>query len=475
VTPARDHRYDLVVIGAGSAGLVAADFGARFGAEVLLIERNRIGGDCTWTGCIPSKTLLNIAGIAHRVRQAPELGIGTGEVRIDFPKVMGRVREAIATVYESETPERLRERGVAVELGAARFLDREAVEVNGKRIRSRNFVICTGAAPEMPPIKGLASVAHRTYEDVFELEASPRRLLVLGGGPVGVELGQAFSRLGSAVTIVEQGPRLLTDADVEASEMVTARLNSEGVRIETEVQVDEARSDGDGVVLVTSKGPVRGDLLLVATGRRPNHDSLALDRVGVEFDERGIRVDETLKTSQDHIYAAGDVTGSFQFTHYAGWQGFVAVRNALFPGSTAGLRETVPWAVFTDPEVAQIGITEEQARARAADVVVHRLPLDRVDRAATLGETDGLIKILSDETGRLLGATIVAPSAAEVVNEVAVAMSAGVDVQDLGSTMHVYPTIGIAVQQLASAFAVRKSAGGLRGTVSRMLIRRSRW
>lgn len=468
----RDPHYDLVVIGAGSAGLVAADFGARFGASVLLIEKERIGGDCTWTGCIPSKTLLNIAGIAQQIRQAPALGIQAGEVRIDFRQVMSRVRDAIAAVYEVETPERLRERGIAVEFGAARFVDREFVEVNGKRFGGRNFIICTGAAPQMPPVKGLASVAHRTHEDVFELEDLPSRLLVLGGGPVGIELGQAFGRLGCAVSLLEKGDRLLAEADLEAAEIVTGCLTSEGMQIETGVEIQEARRDRGAVVLATNRGEFEADLLLVATGRRPRIESMALDRAGVDVDGSGIRVDESLKTSQDHIYAAGDVTGSFQFTHYAGWQGFVAVRNALFPGSTRGVLEAVPWAVFTDPEVAQIGITEDRARARVAGLVVHRLPLDRVDRAQTLRQTEGLIKILSDESGRILGATLVGPSAAEVLNELSVAMTAGIAVQDLGSTIHVYPTMGVGIQQLASDFAVKKSAEGLRGAVSRMLVGR---
>jgi pyruvate/2-oxoglutarate dehydrogenase complex dihydrolipoamide dehydrogenase (E3) component len=466
--------HDLVVIGGGSAGLVAAQFANRFGADVVLIEMNRIGGDCTWMGCIPSKTLLNIAATAHRIRQAPESGIHTGGIQVDFPQVMGRVRQAIAAVYAAETPERLREHGIAVELGPARFADRETVEVNGKRIRGRNFVICTGAVPEKPPLPGLAAVAHRTYEDIFELEDRPRRLLVLGGGSVGVELAQAFGRLGSEVSILEKGARLLAEADPEASEILASGLAREGVQIVTGLDVDEVRSDGSDVVLVASKGRFSGDLLLVATGRRPNLDSLGLDRAGVDSDEKGIRVDRALRTSQPHIFAAGDVTGSFQFTHLAGWQGYVAVRNALFPGSVAGVAETVPWAVFTDPEVAQIGLTEAQARADGGAVVVNRLPLERIDRAQTLGDTAGLVKIVSDESGRLIGATVVAPSAAEVINELAVAMGAGVGLQELGSTIHVYPTIGIGIQQLASEIAIRKSARGFRGAVSRMLMTRAR-
>jgi pyruvate/2-oxoglutarate dehydrogenase complex dihydrolipoamide dehydrogenase (E3) component len=468
----REDRYDLTVIGAGSAGLVAADFAARFGARVLLIEKDRIGGDCTWTGCVPSKALLHAAGIAHQARVASDLGIRISGVEIDFPAVMSQVRQAVARVYWFETPEQLAKRGVTVEQGQARFLDEHTVDVAGRRIYSRSFVICTGARAQRPSVAGLDSVPYLTYEEVFELDQLPARLLVLGGGPVGVEMAQAFVRLGSKVTLIEREDRLLSAADPEASDVLARVLSAEGVAIETFEVVEALAADGE-IVLRSARESVVGDRLLVATGRRPDIEGLDLERAGVAFDERGIRVDRNLKTSKGHIYAAGDVTGSFQFTHFAGWQGYAAARNALFPGSVRGLAATVPWAVFTEPELAQVGLTEEQARGHGTKIRVQRLPLERVDRAQTLGETDGFVKVVTSAAGRILGASIVGPSAAEVANELAVAITGGVDLEHLASTMHIYPTIGLGVQQLASDFTFRLSSNGLRGAVARALMARA--
>jgi pyruvate/2-oxoglutarate dehydrogenase complex dihydrolipoamide dehydrogenase (E3) component len=469
-----EDRYDLVVIGAGSAGLVAADFAARFGARVLLIEKDRIGGDCTWTGCVPSKALLHAAAVAHQVRAAADLGVRVSGVEIDFPTLMREVRQAVARVYSFETPEQLAGRGIAVEQGQARFLDQHSVVVAGRRIQGRSFVIATGAVPQRPSLAGLEPVPYLTYEEVFELEQLPGRLLVLGGGPVGVELAQAFARLGSKVALFEKESRLLSAADPEAGDVLARVLAAEGVAIETGFEVVEAQEAGGEIVLRSARESFAGDRLLVATGRRPDVEGLDLERAGVEFDERGITVDRNLKTSQAHIYAAGDVTGSFQFTHYAGWQGYAAARSAILPGSARGLAETVPWAVFTGPELAQVGLTEAQCRARGLKIVVHRLPLERVDRAQTLAETDGFIKIVSSGAGRILGASIVGPGAADVANELAVAMVGGVDLQHLASTMHIYPTIGLGVQQLASEFAYGLSSRGLRGALARALMARAR-
>ena len=461
--PETADRHDLVVIGAGSAGLVAANFGARFGASVLLVEKGRIGGDCTWTGCVPSKTLLHEASLGPRLRAEG--------VAIDFARVVERVREAVERVYSFETPEKLTARGIEVLHGPARFLDADTLDVDGRCVQGRHFIVCTGAIPRLPPIPGLEAAPHLTYEQVLDLERLPQRLIVLGGGPVGVELAQAFLRLGSQVTLLEKEERLLAAADPEAAEILTRRLVAEGMRVETGAEVQEVSAKADEISLRTGVASFVGDLLLVATGRAPELDGLDLGRAGVEYDRRGIKVDDYLRTTRQHIYAAGDVTGSFQFTHYAGWQGYVAARNALFPGSDRGVGETVPWAVFTDPEVAQVGLTEGEVRARGLRSQVLRLPLERVDRAQTLGDTDGLLKLIVNGSGRLLGATVVAPEAAEVANELSVALTADLSLEQLARTIHVYPTFGLAIQQLASEFAMQKAVGGLRGAVARLLRR----
>jgi len=480
VKSVRQRRHDLVVIGGGSAGLVAAEFGARFGADVLLIEKDKLGGDCTWTGCVPSKALLHAAGVAHQIRAASDVGSGTKIAEVNFPEVMRRVREAVAAVYSFETPEQLRRRGIEVELAEAQFLDRTSVEVAGRRIVARNLIICAGAVPQRPPVTGLEVVPHRTYEEVFDLEELPHRLLVLGGGPIGVELAQAFAHLGSEVTLAEKESRLLPMADREASDLLTRRLAADGVRIETGLELEKVLWDDGKVMADSARGRMTADLLLVATGRRPDVEGLQLARAGVDHDQHGIRVDQKLKTSQDHIYAAGDVIGSFQFMHYAGWQGCVAARNALFPGSIRGVGSTVPWAVFTQPELAQVGLTEEQAREQGRKMAVHRLPLERVDRAQTSRQTDGFIKIVATPSGKILGATIVAPAAGELANELSVAIACGVDLQRLASTMHVYPSKGSATEH-SSLSVCRPHGTSLRSPRScrplthRLAIESGRW
>lgn len=467
--PETSDRHDLVVVGAGSAGLVAADFAARFGADVLVVEKERVGGDCTWTGCVPSKALLHEAFIAHRLR--------TEGVVIDFRNVATRVREAVERVYSFETPEKLAARGIQVLLGPARFLNRDTLDVDGRRVHGRNFIVCTGAIPQLPPLRGLEAVPHLTYEQVFDLERLPQRLIVVGGGPVGVELAQAFLHLGSQVTLLEKEQRLLAAADPEAAEILERRLVAEGMRIDTGADVQEVSVEAGEISLRTQAASFVGDVLLVATGRAPELDGLDLGRAGVEYDRRGIKVDDHLRTTRAHIYAAGDVTGSFQFTHYAGWQGYVAARNALFPGSDRGVAKTVPWAVFTDPEIAQVGLTEQEARAGGVDFRVLRLPLERVDRAQTLGDTDGLLKLIVNGSGDILGATVVASAAAEVANELSVALAADLSLEQLARTIHLYPTFGLGIQQLASEFAMQQAGRGLRGAVVRLLAggRRNRY
>ena len=457
------------MIGAGSAGLIAADFAAHFGADVLVIERDRVGGDCTWTGCIPSKALLHTASVTAQIRRAGALGVRTSEAEVDFRKLIGQVRAAVGRVYAFEAPERLAERGIRVLRGRARFVDARTLEVDGGRIEGRRFVICTGARPVLPSIPGLDRVPHITYEEVFDLEQLPARLVVLGGGSVGVELAQAFQRLGSQVTLLEKENRLLPMADPEAAEILARRLQSEGIRIATAVDVEVITSQ-HGEIRVRSAGVTfTGDLLLVAVGRAPDLADLDLGSAGVVFDRLGVKVDEHLQTSRDHIYAAGDAAGSQQFTHYAAWQGYIAARNALFPGSERGIAETVPWAVFTDPQIAQVGLSEQEAASRGLEFEVYRLPFERVDRAQTIGALEGFIKLLATASGRLLGATIVGANASEVANELSLAMTARLALPVLARSMHVYPTFGLGIQQLASQFAMRQASRGLRGKVTRRL------
>ncbi|MBI3977902.1 MAG: FAD-dependent oxidoreductase, partial [Chloroflexi bacterium] len=443
-------RFDLVVIGAGSAGLSAASFAARIGARVALVERDRIGGDCTWRGCVPSKALLRIAGVAHAMRRADAFGLPLLGQSVDLAQVMAEVRRAVERVYQFETPAVLAKQGITVIQGPARFLDPHRLAVDGQTLAGRRFVISTGARPVIPPVPGLAETPHLTYETVFALSELPRRLLVLGAGPVGVELAQAFRRLGSQVVLIEQADRVLPVADPDASAALGEQLASEGIRLQLGAAVERIEARDGAVRAIVGADTCIGDALLVVTGRRPNVAGLDLERAGVMHSASGIPVDDHLQTNRRHVYAAGDVTGAVQLTHYAGWQGVVAARNALLPGAARGTRPTVPWVVFTDPEVGQVGLGEREARARGERVVVHRWPIERIDRAQTAGERTGFLKLVARPNGILTGATVVGSAAGELINELALAVDRRLTLADLAATIHAYPTYGFAIQQASA-------------------------
>ncbi|MBI4318603.1 MAG: FAD-dependent oxidoreductase [Chloroflexi bacterium] len=465
-------NYDLVVIGAGSAGLTAASFAARLGARVALVERHRIGGDCTWTGCVPSKALLKAAKVAQDMRRAAEFGLPPVYPTIDLKRVMARVRGVIESVYQFETPEALGAKGIDVILGAPRFVDPTKISVDGRVIHAKHFIICTGANPFFPTIPGLADTPCLTYESIFGLEELPRRLIVLGAGPVGVELAQAFQRLGSSVTLIGRPDRILPIADREASAVLADQLSADGVRILTGAEVTKIESRDGALLAFAGKEECAGDALLVAVGRWPNVGGLELERAEIDYTAQGIRVDAHLHTSQRHIYACGDVIGSFQFSHYAGWQGAMAARNALLPGSSRGIRPTVPWVVFTDPEIGQVGISEKQSRDENMPTKVHRWPLERIDRAQTEGEHDGFLKLITGPNGRLLGGTVVASSAGELINELSLAIEKRLNVSHIATTIHAYPTYGFGIQQASAEAVASRLINGWRKRLLSVLVRR---
>jgi pyruvate/2-oxoglutarate dehydrogenase complex dihydrolipoamide dehydrogenase (E3) component len=467
---------DLVVIGAGSGGITAARFAARAGARVVLIEKDRIGGDCTWTGCVPSKALLKAARVAHRARNASGFGLSATTVGpVDLKEVMDYVRRSISAVYRYETPEVLRHEGVDVRIGRARFKDANTLAVASAEgettITAKKILLCTGARPTIPSVRGLSDVPYVTSEQVYDLETLPEHLLVMGGGPVGVEMAQAFRRLGSRVSLFQGPARLLPRDEPGAAETLARILRGEGVEVHLGARVRGVAPHDGGVVARTDESEVRGEVLLVATGRTPNVDTMDLPRAGVSFTERGVPVEGSLRTNVKHIYAAGDVLGGPQFTHYAGYQAFIAARNALFPGSSKGVAESVPWTTFTDPEVARAGLTEAEARNkyRDGDVGVRFVPMERVDRAVTESDTDGFIKVVHKKDGTVVGATVVAKRAGESIHEWALAISNKLKMSDLAGTIHVYPTYSIANQQLASAYSVESFLGGKTGKLLRKL------
>src|SRR5215472_5247673 len=462
-------RYDLVIVGAGSSGLVAARFAAQLGARVALIEKNRIGGDCTWTGCVPSKALLKLAKVAHEIRTARRYGISASSPEANLSAVRDYVYGAIESVYQFETPEVLAQEGIDVVFGAARFLDSSTIIAGDRTIQSRAFLLTTGARPVIPPITGLQGVPFITYEQIFDNDVLPKKMLIVGGGPIGIEMAQAYQRLGSQVTVVARAVLPKEDADVQ--ERIKTVLEGEGVRFVLE-RAEEARRDGDAVVITTEHQALLGDLVLVAAGRKPNIAGLDLEKAGLKYSPSGISVDDRLRTNVHHIYAAGDVTGGYQFTHYAGWQAFQAVRNALLPGSASGISDVVPWVTFTDPEVAHVGVTEQEARRKHGDhIQIHRWDLGKVDRAVCENDTSGFLKVITDRGGTILGGSMIAARAGEAITELVVAMKNKIKIANLAGTIHPYPTYSTAVQQMAADITVEHLLSGALGKLVRGLSR----
>jgi pyruvate/2-oxoglutarate dehydrogenase complex dihydrolipoamide dehydrogenase (E3) component len=440
--------YDLIVIGGGAAGLGAARAGAAAGARTLLVSEGEIGGECTFTGCVPSKTLIEAAAR------------GTA-----FPAAMATVREAVAAIAATETAEVLAAEGIEVLRGRAVFSAPREISMDGRVLRARGFVIATGSRPAVPPVPGLAEAGYLTNETIFGLDKRPGRLAVLGGGAAGCELAQAFARLGSQVTVVEAAPRLLPAADPAASQVVEDVFRAEGIGVRTGVAAGSVKPDEKGVALVLASGEETGaDLLLVATGREPVAGHLGLENAGVRVDERGYVVtDRHLATTAAGIYAAGDVTGRMPFTHAAHAMGRLAARNALrrrWSPPAAFATAAIPWVVFTDPEVAQVGLTEPQAAATRPGARVAYLPMSEADRAVTAGRTEGFVKIIAGRRrvlgaaggGRVLGAVIVVARAGEMIHEPALAMRTGMFTGRLAQTVHAYPTWSLAIQQAAAQF-----------------------
>ena len=478
-----NQSYDLVVIGAGSAGLSAAEFSAQLGQRVALVEKGRIGGDCTWTGCVPSKALLKAAKVAHQIETAHQYGLESSEPVVDFSAVMDRVNSAIDQVYREETPDVLRGKGIDVIEGNARFVDAKTVAVETSitegdqlKLTARRFIIATGAKPFIPPIPGLEDVDYLTYETVWDLRVLPSRLIVVGAGPIGCELAQAFCRLGSSVTLVEGADRVLLQDEPEAAELISRQLSQDGVSVRLNSIVQRAWQDGDGIHVEVGGSEVVGDALLLTVGRTPNISGLGLENAGVVHSPKGIQVNSRLRTSQKRILAAGDCAGGYQFTHYAAWQGFMAVRNAFMPGfSVKAVLDHVPWTTFTDPEVAHVGFSESQARAKFGDAVeASTFPMDRVHRAIAEGDTSGFIKVVHRPNGKILGATIVSARAGEMIQEWVLAIDKGLKLGDLSDSIHVYPTYSIGSMQLAVSHKVAQTLAGNSGRFVRGLTRLAR-
>ena len=433
--------YDLVVIGGGSAGLVAASAGAQINAKVALVEKDRLGGDCLHYGCVPSKSIIHAAQMAYDVKTAARFGIYTNEPTIKFEEALGHVHAVIDTIQAHDSTERFEQLGVEVIYGEGQFVDEKTFTVNGRQLKSRAFLVATGSHPAVPPVAGLKAAGFLTNEQIFSLKSRPETLAVIGAGPIGCELSQSFSRLGAEVTLISSREVIMPKEDPEAARVVQQQLVAEGVRILSNARAEKVEIIGDKKQITAGDEKIVVDEILVATGRSPNVGSLNLEAAGVDYDEKGIKVDEKLRTTNKRIYAAGDVIGGYQFTHVAGYEAGVAMQNALvLPTKKADYR-VIPWATFTQPELARVGLTEKQARDRYGDdIYVLKQGFEGVDRALAEAAGQGFAKFITKGNGEILGAHIVGLHAGELIHEAVLAMSQHLKVSAL-QCIHVYPTL----------------------------------
>jgi pyruvate/2-oxoglutarate dehydrogenase complex dihydrolipoamide dehydrogenase (E3) component len=476
VNPTPGGRYNLLVLGAGTAGLVSAIGAAMLGAKVAIVERHLTGGDCLNYGCVPSKALISAARTAAVARGAGKFGIRTAaDVRVDFAAVMERMRRLRAGLAWNDSVGRLAGLGIDVYLGAARFVRRDAVEVSGRTLRFSRCVIATGARAAVPAIPGLAAAGFFTNETIFSLTERPRHLLVIGAGPIGCELAQAFRRFGSEVTLIGRGASLLPRDDPDGSAIVARRLAGEGVTLVTNariLRVERRGTESSRVVVYECgdrQGETSGDAILVAVGRAPNVEGLDLAAAGIASDASGVIVDDCLRTSNRQVYAAGDICSRHKFTHTADAMARIVLRNALFFGRTRVSALVIPWATYTDPEVAHVGLSATEAQQRDDRVTTLTVPLSEIDRAVLEDEAEGFARVHVDRRGKILGATMVASHAGELIGEITVAMRAGVGLDAIGLTIHPYPTQSEAWKRLGDEWNRTRLTPGVRSLLRWLL------
>ncbi len=471
-------EFDLCVIGGGSAGLVAAAGAASLGAKVVLIEKHKMGGDCLNYGCVPSKALLHSAKVAYTIRTSADASITSQTPEIHLEDVMQRVRNVIKTIEPNDSPERFRGLGVEVIFGTGKFVSTDRFEVNGRILTSRKFIVATGSRPAIPDIPGLNEVPYLTNETVFDLNEPVPSLIVLGGGPIGVELASAFNRLGTKVHVLDRQSHILKNEDADMAQIVQQQLLKEGISLYLG-QNPLKFEGGAGAIKLTTKGKdgvkqtIEATHLLVATGRRANVEGIGLDAAGVKTANGRIVTDQRLRTNNHNVYACGDVVGPYQFTHMAEHHAGIALRGALFHLPAKIEERVIPWCTFTDPELARVGLSETEAKAQGIDHQVYTFPFHEIDRAITDGETTGFAKIITAPNGKLLGAAIVGPNAGELIHEYVLALSRNLKVGDLANVIHIYPTLAqinrrVANEQLKAKLTPRtkrwmKLLFGLRG------------
>lgn len=467
-------RYDVTVIGGGTAGLVTAAGAAALGLRTALVERERLGGDCLWTGCVPSKALLAAARVARDAGQGPDWGLPSSQLPIALGDVMRRMRAARDRIAVHDDPERFRRMGVDVVVGEARLLAPDAVEADGRTLASRRVVVATGAAPARPSITGLADAPTLDYVEALERDDIPARICVLGGGPVGLEFAQLLARLGRRVSVVEALERVLPGEDPDASAVLADTLRTEGIRVEPGATVERVeRVGGDWLVRARRGGStveVPTDVVFVATGRRPRGEGLGLEGIGVGVTDGAVGVDATLRTAVRSVWAAGDVIGGPQFTHVADYHAKLVLRNMLVPVRGRVSYDDVPVVTYTDPEVARVGLTEREARDRYGDVRIYRYDFGDLDRAIVDARTHGFVKVVTRRNGRILGATIVGHGAGELLPVVVLAKTRGIAFHKLARQIWAYPTMAEGLKRAADLH-YREALSGPRGALIRRIVR----
>ncbi len=454
--------YNVAVIGGGTAGLVTAAGTAGLGGRVALVERHKMGGDCLNFGCVPSKALISSARLAERMRHADQWGLGASDPQFNFMDVLGRMRSRRAEIAPNDSQERFESLGVDVFRGQARFRSNKELEVGNVTLRARHFVIATGTRASIPAIRGIDAVPYFTNETIFDkLHSRPESLIVLGGGPIGCELGQAFSRLGVKVTIVQRAGRLLPREDPDVGDFIFATLKREGIQVITNAEAVDVRQANDAIEMTLTEGradetKVSASALLVCTGRRPNVNDLGLENAGIKSSDHGIEVNRYMQTSNRRIYAAGDVAGPFLFTHMADAQARIVVRNILMP--LQALRQkidysVVPWCTYVDPEVATVGLTESAAREQNIRCDVLMQKMTEIDRAVVEDQTEGFGKVvLAKGSDRILGATLACESAGELIHEFVLAMKYGIGLGKIAAAIHAYPTLSELARKLGDKY-----------------------
>jgi len=467
---------DVCIVGAGSAGLVAAAGAAQLGLAVVLIERAEMGGDCLNYGCVPSKALIAAAKAAQAQRSSGRFGVAPVEPRVDFGRVMDHVHQVIAAIAPNDSVERYEKLGARVLKEEARFIGRSELQAGPYHIKSRRIVLATGSRPTAPPIPGLADVPYLTNETVFANRTLPDHLIVIGGGPIGLEMAQAHGRLGARVTVLEAADFLAKD-DPELSAIVVKRLRAEGIDLRGHAEIARVERAGAGVTVILEDGErLDASHLLVAAGRAPIVEGLDLEKAGIAHTKHGISVDGALKTSNRHVWAIGDCNGLYAFTHMAGYEASLFIRGALFRAPARLDPSIVPWATYTDPELAQVGLSEHAAREKHGEAIkVLRWTLAENDRAQTERETDGMVKAITDRRGRILGATIVAPHAGELIQPWCLAIARRLKISALASFVPPYPTLGEASKRAAGSYFTETLFGPRTRGLVRLLARLPVW